>query len=406
MESLYLLYNGEKIVYYKLKNGEKGISLPLTTDGKDRFIRNTISRDSIGWKLSSEVVDAGNEFSNVWMTDEGKIGTNSSSNQEIKWLEETVDPNKKSEDPVYLKAQKMFDVLSKNLKTIIAYERIGLTPEHVVDLRKQLLDDYLRLLGYNSISDIRKKEEPTGEYASLARVGKKLESYKTLAFVRRENGILNIENYLVKLPELLSPETGEPTQIMSGYKDRVQTYEDELQENASFFQQKDDMLERSRYLSPDYFQNMRRKITPEEWRKYNDMTIRVGRLIMGLNYDLIPKEEREKVEDLTGLSQLEVEDKISQVIDDRSFDEAADIENKYAIAETQGFSQKIDEFSQSTEELQQGQLAMSLQELKDEATSTRQELTDKRKKYSELSKMYEKAKKIIIKGDNTVGKEK
>ena len=148
-----------------------------------------------------------------------------------------------------------------------AYDRVDWTPENVIELRKKQLIGYLKLLGYNKVSDIRKKEEPTGEYAALSRVGEKLEHYKGLDFVRRVD-LLTGENLAVNIPEFYSGEPCNPEEVLKRYSDEMKQVEDEFQGDLEFVQRRNDYLERARGISPDYFSNMKRKLKPEEWNTY------------------------------------------------------------------------------------------------------------------------------------------
>lgn len=268
----------------------------------------------------------------------------------------------------------------------------------IIELRKKILVDYIKLLGYSSISDIRNGVEPTGEYATLSKVGEKLENYKTLAFVQKDNDNPSVDAYKIKILEMMKHETESADRAIDNYYKMVEDSAEELQEDMEFFGNKDENLRRARSLFPDYFKTMKSQLSEDDWEKYTIETRKVARLILELNYDLLPKEEQKGLSNFTNLTQLEVEDKISKVIDSPSFNAATNIESVYAEKETQSFTENLDKFSESSERFQQGELAKSLKELKDEALETRKEKQDKISKYEELKKVYEKATKIIIKG--------
>ena len=143
---------------------------------------------------------------------------------------------------------------------------------------------------------------------------------------------------------------------------------------------------------------MKRKLKPEEWNTYQLSVIKIAKLVMGLNYDILSKEDREGIPDLTGLSQEEVEDRISQFIDDlRFFDTAADIENRYAIKENEEFIGKVDELSDSSVAFQMGELAKSLSELREIASTDNDEKKKKVDSYTKWKNLSKNATKVLIK---------
>lgn len=396
MESLLLSYKGQKAAYTKTKNGAITILLPLELDKEGKSHKNFIQRDSRGWRISSKAI-TGEEFSNIWVTDSGRICHNSNTQPDITYLEDEINPDKKSDNPIYCRAQDLYRFLRENFEKMAAYDRVDWTPENVIELRKKQLIGYLKLLGYNKVSDIRKKEEPTGEYTALSRVGEKLEHYKGLDFVRRVD-LLTGENLAVNIPEFYSGEPCNPEEVLKRYSDEMKQVEDEFQGDLEFVQRRNDYLERARGISPDYFSNMKRKLKPEEWNTYQLSVIKIAKLVMGLNYDILSKEDREGIPDLTGLSQEEVEDRISQFIDDlRFFDTAADIENRYAIKENEEFIGKVDELSDSSVAFQMGELAKSLSELREIASTDNDEKKKKVDSYTKWKNLSKNATKVLIK---------
>lgn len=387
MESLILSHKGNKIIYTKMRNGTKTILLPSVIDENGKYHKNSIEQDSIGWRISS----------NVWLTDEGRIRYNSNEAPELAYLEDRIDPEKQSDDPIYCRAQELYSILRENIAKIVAYENADWTPESVIELRKKQLIGYLKLLGYNSISDIRKKEDPSGKYAALPRVGEKLESYDGLDFVRRKEGAMFTESFIVNIPEFYSGEECDPEEVLRKYSAKIAGVEAEFQSDLEFVQKRNEDLDRSRGILPDYFSNMKRKLKPEEWNTYQLSVIKIAKLVMGLNYDILSMPDRDRIPDLTGLSGEEVSDKISQLIDDvRFFDTAADIENRYAAQESENFVTRVDELSESSEAFQMGELAKSLAELKDEALATRDEKSQKIASYNKMNNLYKNMTKIVI----------
>lgn len=396
MENLHLWHNGERIIYTKLRNGRNEISLPLSVNEHGKYSKNTIQLDSIGWRISSrEIVDK-NTFSNVWITNQGDICYNSSENQNTLWLDEKIDPNKKIDNPVYRRAQELYDILEKNLETIIAYQEADFEPSKIIDLRRKMLAIYIKLLGYNAMSDIRNQARPSGEFAGLSKVGEKLAKYRKTTFVRNDINLLGDENYVTDFSGVDKADEKSPKQIITDCLKLVEDLEKEFQEESESINKRNEILDRGRFLSGDYFLGMKDKVSQEEWQKYQMTVLKVAKLVMELNYDILSKADREGLRDLSELSQAEIEDEISQIIDDRSFDDACDVENRYAAAETEQFAGKIDELSNSSESFRTGELAKSLAELKDEALATRTEKKSKIDAFNQMNQMYLSATRKVV----------
>lgn len=408
MEKLYLSYNGSRVTYYKGKSGDRSIELPVSIDKAGNYTRNMIELDSIGWKISTKPINGDEPTSIVWITNDGEIAFSDSQNGSVGWLGEKIDPDKQTDSPIYKRAQKLYDVLQNVVGPIVAYENAPWTPEQVIELRKKQLSSFIKMLGYDSLSDIAKREEPNAEYALLTRVGRRLEDYRSLTFVKNDDlTIFGKFNYTTDIPEFYQAEpdsviedgeenkTKSATEVIDGYSKVIDKTEADFEEDLLFIRDKNEYLERSRAVLDDYFVNMKRRVPQDEWQKYYGVVLRTARLVMGLNYDIIPEELREGLIDYSGLSRRDIEDKISNLIDSRDFAIASDIENRYASQETVRLEERIDNMQQEQEALTRGELARALQELKDEALRTRTEKQQKMSAYNEMDRII-KAKQIVI----------
>lgn len=397
MENLYLTHNGERIVFTKLRNGNNGITLPLSVDESGKYSKNTVELDSTGWRISKrEIVDK-SVFSNVWITNQGNICYNSNENPDIVWLDEKISPDKQIDNPIYRRAQELYKILYENLETIIAYQNSEIVPSKVIDLRRKVLATYIKLLGYNSLSDVRNNVKPSGEFVSLSNIGERLVNYKKTTFIRNEINLLGNENYAIDFSGVDKTGKKSSKEVIGECLELIKTLGNEFQLDSDFIAKRNEILDRGRSLSEDYFLDMKDKVTMEEWKEYHSTVAKVAKLIMGLNYDVLPKEDREGIEDLSKLSQIEMEDEISKVIDDKSFDDACNIENKYAVSETEQFESKIDELTGSSISFRTGELAKSLKELKDEAITTRTEKKEKIETFNQMNQIYLSATRKLTK---------
>ena len=398
MEKLYLLYNGKKLTYKKHNDGTRSIDIPVRLDKSGEYISTSIESDSIGWRMTTKRSGNDDSASSVWITNKGEIAYCSSEDKETRFLGEKIDPNKETDNPVYQKAQELYKILSETMEQIVAYEKSPWTPEQVLDLRRRQLASIFRLLGYKKISDIDEREEPSGEYAALSRVGKILEDYQDLTFVKGEINMFGQQDYIIDIPEFYKPREDEskaPSSIIEDYSKLIDEVDAAFQEDLSFIKEKDEFFARSRDIYRDYFLDMKRKVPKYEWQRYYATVIKTAKLAMGLNYDIIPEALRANITDLTGLSEMEIGDRISELIDSREFANASDIEDRYAVSETTRLAGKLDDFAANEDAFSRGELAVALKELKDEALKIRTERNNKMEAYAEMDRLI-KAKQIVI----------
>lgn len=373
MKKLYIPYNGNKITYYRKSNGGFAISLPASYDKiYKKFCRSVIENDGIGWRITAKAILDDEDIYNVWITDEYDVCYNDSSDIEVKYLDEKLDPNKKETNPIYCRAQQLYNILAQNVDIIQAFEKgAKWDPKKVLELRKLRLDLYIKMLGYNSISDIREKREPSGEYDALSEVGRSLEEYKTLAFVKEDGLFPSQESYSITFPDLSAEEGKKPEAVITEWDDSFAIVSAGLKMDRDIIKDSDEFSERARNLESETFLlDMKKKVTPSDWKRYCSTIEKLGKLIMGLNYDLLPRNEQDGIEDLTALTQVEVEDKISEIIDSKSFKDVTSIEDRYVVSSFKEFTRKIDEVRQSDSAFQTGGLGESLTELKNRALAT------------------------------------
>lgn len=398
MQKLELLYDGKKITYTRNRDGSLSILLPISMESDGKYYSNIIENDSIGWRMTSKQLGDDSISSSVWIRNNGQIAHGDSKRPEFQLLEEKIDPDKKTDNPVYKKAQELYRILEQTYKEIIAFEKAPWTPEQVANLKRKQLDMYLKLLGYDGTSEVEKRSEPDVKYASLTKVGQMLESYKSLNFVTESLNMFNLPDYTVRIPEFLSERVDSPEEIIEQYSRLVDSVDSKTQTGNQFMEEQDEYISRSRGISEDYFLDMKKKVSPEEWKKYYSVSLKTAKFIMGLNYDILPESAKKSVVDLTELTQEQIEDKISEIIDSRDFAEASDIENRFVSQEAEELSSQIETLEQSDDAFRRGQLAAALKELKDKAQETRKEKEEKRSAYNKMEKLL-RAKNIVIRPD-------
>lgn len=251
--------------------------------------------------------------------------------------------------------------------------KIGMTAAEIVELRREKLNMALKLLGYSSISSVRNELNDVSGYMALDRIGKQLENYTNLGAYVYVTGIENgVTTYGFNIPEEMSQEE---------FQAMIQTARAELDEDKAFVEEKDDQYSRMRdknYLMPDYFLNMREKVSEEDWAKYSKVVRDTAQLYLELNSDLVPYGDRMGmgVADAHTLVGNEVKDRISRLIDTQQFSEAEHISYAVQQKDARAFANMIDTMFEEEPTLTRSGIKDSLEDLRDIALATEQEKRD------------------------------
>lgn len=251
--------------------------------------------------------------------------------------------------------------------------KIGMTAAEIVELRREKLNMALKLLGYSSISSVRNELNDVSGYMALDRIGKQLENYTNLGAYVYVTGVENgVTTYGFNIPEEMSQEE---------FQAMIQTARAELDEDKAFVEEKDDQYSRMRdknYLMPDYFLNMREKVSEEDWAKYSKVVRDTAQLYLELNSDLVPYGDRMGmgVADAHTLVGNEVKDRIARLIDTQQFSEAEHISYAVQQKDARAFANMIDTMFEEEPTLTRSGIKDSLEDLRDIALATEQEKRD------------------------------
>ena len=228
----------------------------------------------------------------------------------------------------------------------------------VIELRNARLQGILNLLGYENHTKIMLPLDDSAGFRCLRRMGEQLENYVNM-----------IPNYN---DGIVTSEENEE------YKEQLEA---QIEEDIQFAEAQEDWIETIRAIPGqyDFLQNMREKVSPSDWELYAKTVRRIAYMFTDLNADLIPKQERRGVHDLTRLRGLHLKDRISELIDSGEFARACHIEDIFVINECDRCIEGIDRFG--------GENLAGMVELearKREAQATRAERNDYIRKYQML----------------------
>lgn len=233
-----------------------------------------------------------------------------------------------------------------------------------VDLRRELLTTDLKLLGYptiqSAIQGLEGDYDADKSYRALGKIGHILENY-------------------TKSPE-----------------ERYQ----ETQKISTYMSSRDEILDRSRAFWETFELGMKDKTDSSDWNLYESQIKKIIRFYLGANYDLLSPEDREKakavgVKDYSSLPKIEVEDKISDIIDSTQFSKAVDIEDKFTISEAVEFIKAVDDMVGKDEEIRKTAPAVALLALQKVAIDTRDKKLKFKAKYEDINSRYVKSAEEI-----------
>lgn len=395
MEQFRIPFNNGKVAVRKNKN-KYAVILPIR-EGKNRInYKERVENDEYGWRYSSEAIELINEYFNVWLAKDGRVGYKSNNDMQITWSDEPLDFDPQNQNLINSRARDIYNII----KELHEVEKTRTSPIDIIRLRQAKLCATLKMLGYSSIEDVKKPLDPSNLYFALGNVSKELEEYISLSFIGiKQNFWSGNKYYDDNLPEGIS------------YKDvekMSKKIKSKIAEQEEFLIDKDESLETTRGLVPEYCQSMDVKVSKEEWKIYSKQVRKTAELLLGINFDLLTPKQAEGIEDLTGLQGSDLQDKISSLIDSGDFNKACDIEDRFIISETDRFCEEFDRMIADDQRVKDS-LGFALYPLKEKAVRERSLRQSYNSKYEQFQKIFKNVKQVrFVEGerpDNLKGAE-
>lgn len=395
MEQFRIPFNNGRVAVRKNKN-KYAVILPIR-EGKNRInYKERVENDEYGWRYSSEAIELINEYFNVWLAKDGRVGYKSNNDMQITWSDEPLDFDPQNQNLINSRARDIYNII----KELHEVEKTRTSPIDIISLRQAKLCATLKMLGYSSVEDVKKSLDLSNLYFALGNVSKELEEYISLSFIGiKQNFWSGNKYYDDNLPEDIS------------YKDvekmskKIKT---KIAEQEEFLIDKDESLETTRGLVPEYCQSMDVKVSKEEWEIYSKQVRKTAELLLGINFDLLTPKQSEGIEDLTGLQGSDLQDKISSLIDSGDFNKACDIEDRFIISETDRFCEEFDRMIADDQRVKDS-LGFALYPLKEKAVRERSLRQSYNSKYEQFQKIFKNVKQVrFVEGerpDNLKGAE-
>ncbi len=379
MEQFRIPFKDGKAIVRKDKN--KFVVLLPIREGKNRInYKEKIENDEYGWRYSSQAIELKNKYFNVWLGRSGKVGHKSNEDTEITWSDEILDLEADDQDLINSRARDIYNVI----KELHELEKTKTSSKDVISLRQLKLCATLKMLGYSSVEEVKKPLNGSNLYLALGNVSKELEDYINLSCIGIKRDRWLGTYYNDNLPEGVS------------YKDvdkMAKKVNSRLIEQRDFLADTSESLETTRSLVPDYCQDMDAKVPKQEWETYAEQVRKTAELLLGLNFDLLTPEQAEGIEDLTGLQGLELQDRISSLIDSNDFNRACNIEDRFVIGESDRFCEEFDRIVADDQRVKDS-LGFALYPLKEKAVRERSLRQSYNSRYEQFQQIFNNAKQV------------
>ena len=364
---------GQELIVHKDEKGNYTIQTPVKSDNKGNKYRECIANDQYGWRFTSVKIGDESDVFNFWLQKDGQMLY--SSQRDGKML---VAPLK---DERY---QRLGKFVYEAVKASLQKEAELLRTCNIPQLRREKLESELALLGYPEVQSVNYEQHDCSGFMVLRQMGEILESYKALGLVYRGN-----HGLVVNRAELSKP-TDEQAR-----NDEAELMA-QIAHNQRYLNSQLDWLGTVRSVpgEEDFFMGMREKLSPEEWEMYSKVVRRTAEMLISINADIIPHNERRGIRDFSTLQGVALEDEISSLIDSKSFAEACHIEDKFVKAEVEKFSQSIDDMELETNPMTKySSITTALYARKREAETMRADREKYIKNYEEMNNMVKQVKR-------------
>ena len=297
--------------------------------------RDTICLEERGWRYTSTQDDCIDYIFHMWMKDNGMMAWANDMSRGIQYLDEPFNPDYPNADLLNDTAMKLYTISHK----IRDYQKRNLPVHDVFELRKLYLTTALKTLGYDSIAAVGEPIDDSRGYLGLTKVVDSLEKYLDLSRLVFSPGKYgDYEQVKCRALETVTREQ------MIEY---VKPVKDQIDEFVAFMQDKEDGLTAKRKVFPEYRTKMKEKGGEYSFDAYEEKVKAVAMLLLELNADLLTDEEREKfgIKPFEVKPEIEVEDRISSLIDSEEFNDACKFEDTYAYDESKELVRRLREIS-------------------------------------------------------------
>lgn len=312
MEIFEVIYKGENANAVKINNSIY-VKLPTRYGERGSEFKETIFKDSIGWKFSSSIVDKPQYTFSLWFREDGRIAFHNAKEDKMIVTKEPFNPNINKDGKLYSIATELY----KTIEQLEAYEKRDISASSICEDRLKKLESTLKLLGYSRIEDVIYELDDSKGYLALRKIREQLKNYINLgAYVHLEGSKNEEEIIKVNVPDRMTKEDFDEL--------RVSVLEEDI-DNRNFMEKQDDKKD----ILADYCAQMSKKMPYKEWIVYSNVVKKTTKLLLELNADLVREKYGLQVSDLSQLTENELNERIYSFINSKEFSRACEIEDRF-----------------------------------------------------------------------------
>lgn len=333
MELFEVKYEGQKILVQKDERGGIFVLLPTRFGDRGAAYRETIMHEQRGWRFTSTQDDDIEYYFHMWLKDDGRIAWTNDMSYRIQEFNEPFNPNYPNAGVLNDTALKLYSIV----KQIEAYQKRDIPATELFLLRQYYLTTSLKMLGYDSIEAVINDNKSSVNYLGLNAVACQLEEYRDLSGIAFSMGEIRGEETIL----CMAPESVDRKKAL----EMAKPVKDKIEDNIRFIQKEDSDLSKKRAILPGYRDKMAEKVGVYSYDNYEKALRDAALLLLELNADLLTSEQREQlgIEGTEVLSDLDLKDKISNLIDSRDFNSACRVESEFAYGQSMELVKKAKE---------------------------------------------------------------
>ena len=193
-------------------------------------------------------------------------------------------------------------------------------------------------------------------YFDLRRVRSILENYKNMAYVYKETTETGKESFTVDY-DGIPYENSDRTFTMDSFNATTE----QVKNDMNFMEEHQDWITAVRSVPglSNFLLDMENRIgktDPEGYQNYCNVSRKMAEIFLGLNPDLVGKQNLVGIEDISALQGTELNKKIRQSISEKDFERACEFEDRWYLSECERVAKVIEETKEGLGERQEDRL--------------------------------------------------
>lgn len=381
-EKVNVFLKGEVLEATRDENGNYYLSLPTPPSSK---LRRTLTNFEDGWIFSED--DSEHPDSYFWMKmyNDGTVEYTNDRMDRTQIATKDYNPDFSDLGTLNNLGKEVYGIIQQ----LEGYEKLGVAPNDVLDLRKKIMGLSLKMLGYEDRNSIFYTEpNPDDSILDLDHTVKYLERYPALAQYVTRVKYSGLDTVMINIPEGGSKEE---------FQEMYQAAKEDYEREVAYASERLYEIGRRRdpFLLPDFGKGMKkflerkgggRRGQPNEWDEYVDTTKKLSKLVLGFNADLLPAHEKMRVVQSTSLNQVELLHQVSLITEPAEMDEVLASESYYFINEAERLSKIVQEVlgDERTENSTPGNIMKELAEVSSQEAEDRKKAIKDRYYYRNI----------------------